>query len=188
MKNILIVVDMQKDFIDGSLANPAADAIVSNVCEHLRAFVGLRPTDDETELGIILTRDTHDYNYLNTYEGKHLPIPHCINGTEGWLVDKRIRDTLDSISGYCPISYLDKKTFGNDLDWYKFIDSVDGKDCKIYICGTCTDICVISNALILKVQYPEADIIVYKDACAGLTPAKHEAALEVMRSCQITVI
>ena len=181
--NILVIIDMQNDFITGSLANKAAEAIVPSIVDEIRPKETMYAYNE-----IILTRDTHGYDYLKTNEGKHLPVPHCINGTEGWLVDKRIRDALDSVSGYCPIDYLDKNTFGT-YNWIKYIrqDHLLGSDLNITLCGTCTDICVISNALILKAMYPEANIKVIQNCCAGLTPEKHKAALEVMRSCQIKV-
>ena len=174
---ILVVVDMQNDFIDGALGTPEAQAIVPNVAAKVAEY--------SNEDGIIIfTRDTHEENYLDTSEGKHLPVKHCIHQTHGWEISKDV---------YTPFySYiLDKPTFGSVE-----LSGAIGRALRnrgawgvesIELCGVCTDICVISNALILKADYIEVPIIVDSSCCAGVTPAKHEAALEVMRSCQIDV-
>lgn len=167
-KQVLIVVDMQNDFINGSLANPDAEAIVEPMCEFIKDFKG----------GIIFTRDTHSINYLNTPEGKKLPVEHCIRETAGWCINDKL---LKAARGH-EWTVLDKPTFGS-LNWDSFCNL--SKDVDIYLCGTCTDICVISNALILKATFPEANIYVIPDLCAGLTKEKHEAAISVMNSCQI---
>ncbi len=172
MERLLIVVDMQNDFIDGSLANPAAQAIIEPMVEYIKNFDG----------DICYTYDIHKDNYLHTLEGKNLPIPHCISGTDGWLVNSQIFDAADWDKTY--VFSINKETFGY-IDWKtKNLEKYD----EIIMAGTCTDICVISNALILKATYPEIPIKVIANLCAGLTPEKHEAALEVMRSCQIEVI
>lgn len=169
---ILIIIDMQNDFISGSLANKDAEAIVEPICKYIENFKG----------HIFCTRDTHDTNYLKTSEGKKLPIEHCIKNTAGWCIDDRIQKALRGRD----VGYIDKPTFGS-LEWEKsYNDHLTY--CDIYLCGTCTDICVISNTLLLKAMRPEANIFVLKDLCAGVTKEKHEAALEVMRSCQVEVI
>ena len=170
---VLIIVDMQNDFITGSLANPDAQNIVKPLCDFIRNFDGER---------IICTRDTHGDNYLNSAEGKKLPIKHCIEGTPGWCVEDSIRQAIVE-AGYEPF-YIDKPTFGyQDWRYYSVCEANE-----IIMTGTCTDICVVSNALILKSAAPDANIVVRSDLCAGLTKEKHEAALETMRSCQIEVL
>ena len=170
---ILIIVDMQNDFITGALANPDAQKIVQPLCDYIGKFDGRH---------ICCTRDTHQDNYLLTAEGKNLPIKHCIEGTPGWCLEENIRQAIVN-ARYEPF-YVNKRTFGfKDWDMLSMITKAN----EIIMVGTCTDICVISNALILKALVPEAKITVLKDLCAGLTKEKHEAALEVMRSCQIEV-
>ena len=172
----LIVIDMQKDFIDGSLGTPEAVAIMPKVQAKISAY---RENGDE----IIFTRDTHGSDYMETSEGKHLPVVHCVKGTEGWMIPAEL-DIPDC-------KHIDKPSFG----WTKW-DSVleNGADTPrkpfeaIEMIGVCTDICVISNALILKALYPEVPITVDASCCAGVTPEKHRAALEILRSCQISVI
>jgi nicotinamidase-related amidase len=175
-KRFLIVVDMQNDFIDGSLGTPEAQGIVPAVVDR----VGKAREDGET---VIATMDTHEENYLDTREGRYLPVRHCIRGTEGW----RIRPEVAKLLGGC-VS-LEKPTFGS-MNLFGLIHQISGgeKELAIELVGLCTDICVISNALILKTAFPEADIIVRRNCCAGSTPEKHEAALQVMASCQIDVI
>lgn len=167
MKKTLIVVDMQNDFIDGALGTKEAQAIVPNVKKKIEEY---KARGDE----IIFTRDTHQKDYLNTNEGKHLPVEHCIEGTHGW----QIRDELFTE----PMPIVDKPTFGN-LHWKSFFDFEE-----IEIVGLCTDICVVSNALILKAMYPEINITVDASCCAGVTPESHQAALTTMKMCQINVI
>lgn len=166
MKKTLIVVDMQNDFIDGSLGTDEARAIVGNVKKKIELY---RFVGDE----VIFTRDTHDENYLNTSEGKKLPVKHCVKGTKGWqIADGLVFDGA---------IFVDKPTFGwihwNDMSFE-----------KIEIVGLCTDICVVSNALILKAQFPDAEIIVDSGCCAGVTPETHRAALDTMRMCQIDIV
>lgn len=167
MKKILIVVDMQNDFINGALGTPEAVAIVQNV----RKKILTRKAEGYEG---IFTYDTHDENYLETNEGRHLPEKHCIIGTEGW---KLHRDVDIQMNGF-----LRKDTFGY-LDW-NLGDDVE----TIELVGLCTDICVVTNALILKTKYPEAEVIVDASCCAGVTPETHKAALETMKMCQIKVI
>lgn len=163
----LIVIDMQNDFIDGALGTKEAVAIVPRVKQKIEEY---QKRGDR----IIFTRDTHEFGYLETHEGKNLPIPHCIKGTNGW----EIVDGLYN-PGYL---YVNKYTFGWP-HWYTMLS-----DPEIEIVGLCTDICVISNALILRSLYPESDITVDASCCAGTTPENHRAALSVMKSCQINVI
>ena len=169
----LIVVDMQNDFIDGSLANPAAAAIVKPMAEYIKNFDGQ----------IIFTRDTHYPNYMETQEGRNLPVMHCQYGSEGWEIQD---DLFEAVRGRdIEWSVVDKNSFG---DTYELEDEIDAYADEIYLCGTCTDICVISVALNLKARFPEIKMYCIADLCAGLTPEKHAAALEVMKSCQIEVI
>ena len=173
----LIIIDMQNDFISGSLANEVAEKRVEPMCEYIRNFEGKN---------IFLTQDTHSENYLSTPEGKKLPIVHCIKGTKGWSVDKRIIAAItDLISKDQRITatFIEKNTFGT-FQWRAH--ETDLGD-EIQICGTVSEICVISNALILKAIYPDKKIVVLKDLCAGITQEKHYAAMSVMDSCQIEV-
>lgn len=171
-KDTLIVIDMQNDFITGSLKNPDAEAIVPKIVDYINHFDG----ED-----VILTQDTHQEDYLETPEGKKLPIPHCIEMSDGWRVESNIVDAV--CAKQKTMIFVRKETFG-------CIDLTDviPNEGKIILCGTCTDICVVSNALILRAQYPEREIIVLKDLCAGTTKENHEAALTVMKSCQIDVL
>lgn len=172
----LIVVDMQKDFIDGALGTKEAVAIVSKVKQKITEYAN---RGDE----IIFTRDTHFENYLSTHEGKNLPVPHCIKGTEGW----KIPDGIDIPE----CDHIDKHSFGWPV-WDATYNSegtlVDRDFDEIEIIGLCTDICVVSNALILRALFPEIEITVDASCCAGTTPAMHEKALDVMRSCQIKIM
>jgi nicotinamidase-related amidase len=163
----LIVVDMQNDFIDGALGTPEAQAIIPNVKKKIEEY-------DAREDAIVFTRDTHFENYLETNEGKHLPVEHCINGTYGWLIADEVN--------YPEHRHVNKKTFGYTL-W-----NYEGEFEEIELVGLCTDICVVSNALILKAQYPEINITVDASCCAGVTPESHQAALTTMKMCQINVI
>lgn len=173
-KKVLIVIDMQNDFIDGSLSNKSAQDIIPAILEELRTG-GYEH--------VVFTRDTHTKNYLNTPEGKSLPIEHCIMETEGWELNQEILE--DACFGCDSISFFDKPTFGS-LGLLSHIQSQGDFD-EVVVCGTCTDICVVSNVLILKTMKPDLNITVLGNACAGLTPEKHQAALEVMKSCQINV-
>ena len=172
MKKVLIVIDMQNDFIDGALGTPEAQAIVPNVKKKIEEY---RSHDDM----IVFTRDTHHSNYLSTNEGKHLPVEHCIYGTNGWEICKEL-DIHEPL-------IIDKETFGY-LGWNTLTQFFNGKNLKLELVGLCTDICVVSNALILKATFPEADIIVDASCCAGVTPESHEAALTTMKMCQVNVI
>jgi nicotinamidase-related amidase len=166
----LIVVDMQNDFITGSLGTKEAQAIVPNVKKKIEEY---KARGDK----IIFTRDTHPSNYLETNEGKHLPVEHCIRKTQGWeIADGLVVDGSDII---------DKYTFGY-IHWYDYFKYEEATD--IEIVGLCTDICVVSNALILKATFPETNITVDASCCAGVTPESHQAALTTMKMCQINVI
>lgn len=173
MKKFLITVDMQKDFVDGALGSAEAVAIVPAAARKIRGFDG----------DIFVTFDTHSENYMQTSEGRHLPVPHCIKGTPGWELDATIADALKG-KDFTPV---EKITFGSvDLPGL-LREAADGEEFSVQLIGLCTDICVISNALLIKAAFPEAEISVDSACCAGVTPAKHEAALETMRSCQIEV-
>lgn len=178
MGKILIVVDMQNDFITGSLGTKEAQAIVPNVKKKIEEY---RNRGEK----IIFTRDTHfKNNYLHSLEGKHLPIEHCIAGTYGW----QIADGLTSYEN----KRIDKYSFGYDQwDLNYFRGDNDEMPEEIELVGLCTDICVVSNALIIKAMLPQLcniEITVDASCCAGTTPENHNAALTVMRSCQINVI
>lgn len=174
MKHFLIVVDMQKDFVDGSLGTPEAQAIVKNVVKKIENHEG----------PILATLDTHEVNYLDSAEGKKLPVEHCIRNTPGWLLDAQVAKAL---SGKRCIS-VEKKTFGS-VDLPNLIsDIAEGEPFRMELIGLCTDICVVSNALLLKAHFPEMEISVAASCCAGVTPEAHRAALNVMKSCQIDVI
>jgi nicotinamidase-related amidase len=173
MRKILVVVDMQKDFVDGALGTKEAVAIVPNVVEKIKSY---NPED------VFFTKDTHQKDYMTTQEGANLPVEHCIEGTPGWELDK---DVAEVVRG---ASIVNKPTFGS-TDLAKMIsDIASGEEIEIELIGLCTDICVVSNALMLKAFMPEVKISVDSSCCAGVTPQKHEAALETMRSCQINVI
>lgn len=173
MKKILVVVDMQNDFVDGALGSAEATAIVDNVVNKIENFDG----------DIIATYDTHYENYMQTNEGKNLPVPHCIKGTDGWKLNYKVEAALKE-KGYVSI---EKITFGSvDLP-NKVKSLVDDEDFSIELIGLCTDICVVSNALLLKAHFPEAEISVDSSCCAGVSVATHNAALDTMRCCQIEV-
>lgn len=168
---------MQKDFVTGALASAEAQAILPKVKEKIEAY-------DRAGKEIIFTRDTHGEDYMQTNEGKHLPVPHCIKGTDGWQICAELTDGITS-----EYKTVDKPTFGF-LGWKDVLasETVDGSDLDIEMIGVCTDICVVSNALILKALYPEATVRVDAGCCAGVTPEAHAAALATMRSCQVDII
>lgn len=173
MKKILVVVDMQKDFVDGVLGTPEAISIVDRVADRIRRFDG----------EIFVTYDTHFDNYMASNEGSHLPVPHCIKGSEGWQLDHRIAQAL---SGRKYIE-VEKRTFGS-IDLPGHIQATVGNDAfTIELIGLCTDICVISNALVLKANFPETEIYVDASCCAGVSPETHLAALTAMKCCQIQI-
>lgn len=170
----LIVVDMQNDFTYDALGTKEAQSIVASVIDKVQNFSGK----------IIYTLDTHQSNYIETQEGKMLPVPHCIKGTKGW----QLIDPLAALQKQNNNLVFEKGTFGStDLTQYLVDLYRQGKVESVEFIGLCTDICVISNALLLKANLPELPIFVDSACCAGVTPEKHNAALETMRSCQIVV-
>ena len=173
MRKILIVIDMQNDSIDGALGTAEAVGIVEAVKEKIRSY----PAAD-----VIATMDTHFDNYMQTQEGKYLPVPHCIRETAGWEIRPEIAALLKDAKIY------EKPTFGSTQLAADLKAAAEKEEIELELIGLCTDICVVSNALLLKAQMPEVKISVDASCCAGVTPKKHEAALETMRSCQIQVI
>ena len=177
MKHILVVVDMQTDFVDGALGTPDAVAILPAVADKIRAYAA------DPDGVILVTYDTHTEAYMETSEGKHLPVPHCIKGTAGWALHPAVTAALDGVT-YTPV---EKPTFGSVGLPALVREAASGEDFSVELIGLCTDICVVSNTLLLKAHYPEAAISVDATCCAGVTPATHEAALTTMEMCQITV-
>ncbi len=178
MSKVLVIVDMQNDFIDGALANKSAQKIVNTMATFASKWEGT----------IIFTRDTHSKDYLETQEGKYLPVPHCICYSRGWEINEKIFSSAKQ-NKKAKIVVMNKETFGSRNSLPTAISTI-GKTLpeEIVLCGTCTDICVVSNALILKAAFPEIPVKVIPALCAGLTPAKHKAAIEVMRSCQVEIL
>ena len=172
MRKILIVIDMQNDFIDAALGTKEAEAIVDAVKKKIWTY----PAKD-----IIATMDTHGENYMETQEGRYLPVPHCIKGSEGWKIRPDIAELLKGAKIY------EKPTFGSTALAADMKALSEKEDIELELIGLCTDICVVSNALLLKAAMPEVKISVDPSCCAGVTPEKHMAALETMRSCQIQV-
>ena len=179
-KEILVVVDMQNDFIDGALGTKEAVAIVPAVEEVIKAHKG----------AVYFTRDTHEENYLETQEGKNLPVEHCIQFTEGWTVNQKLIDAARQNVEKSRWDYFTKPTFGYATQLSnKIYKMLEGKEVnQIEFVGTCTDICVISNVLGLKEHMPDVDIVVHGNMCAGLNREAHDAALLVMKSCQVKVV
>lgn len=204
----VVFVDVQKDFIDGALRNEKAIEVTPKIVEYAKGLVAdLAPTAK-----LYATRDTHEKTdsvfydfdkngfvqtdrlhakfaglksgYLTTLEGKMLPVEHCIEGTDGWMIDNRLMEVLD---GHC--TFVNKPTFGSfDLAEVIAEEFIDTALDEIVLCGFCTDICVISNALLLRAKFPNTKISILKDYCAGVTEEAHEAALKVAQSCQISVL
>ena len=168
MKKALIVIDMQNDFIDGALANHDAQAVVPAIASYVENYDG----------AVFATRDTHGENYLDTPEGKNLPVTHCVKGTQGWEIQETIAAALKKRNA----TVLDKPTFGY-LGWGVLAD-VD----EVELVGTCTDICVVSNAIILKAMFPDLAVKVNAALCAGTSKQNHQAALDVMACCQVKII
>ena len=168
---VLVVIDMQNDFIDGALGTPEACAIVPAVVDKIRNFDGL----------VLATRDTHGADYLNTQEGRNLPVEHCIKGTKGWELNPEISELIKETP-------IDKPTFGSCELGMRIKELAQHENIEyITLIGVCTDICVISNAMIIKAFLPEVPVTVVKECCAGVTPESHLRALEAMRSCQIEI-
>ena len=176
MKKLLIVVDMQNDFITGTLGSPQAQAIVPKVVQKITENI-------KTGSRIILTMDTHPENYLDTMEGKKLPVVHCIKGTAGWQIAEDVEEAVHR-DGYNGYELFEKPAFGS-LELAK--QAAGGGFDEIELCGLCTDICVVSNALILKAQLAETEVVVDASCCAGVTPESHAAALLTMKMCQVNV-
>ncbi|MBQ8816798.1 MAG: cysteine hydrolase [Lachnospiraceae bacterium] len=172
MRDILIVVDMQKDFIDGALGTPEAVAIVPTVVEKVRNFKGQ----------VLFTRDTHLDNYMDTQEGRNLPVPHCIRGSEGWQICQELQPLAENAI------VIDKVTFGS-MELGPLLQDMHEEEAisSITFVGLCTDICVISNVMLAKAFLPEVPIIVDAACCAGVTPESHNNALASMRICQVQV-
>ena len=177
MKHILIVVDMQTDFVDGALGTPEAVAILENVTAKIKAYA------HDPDGVIFVTYDTHAENYMETSEGKHLPVPHCVKGTAGWELHPTVAAALEGVE-YTPV---EKPTFGSVELPALVGQAANGEDFTVELIGLCTDICVVSNAMLLKATFPEADMTVDAACCAGVTPASHQAALTTMACCQITI-
>ena len=173
MRKILLVIDMQKDFIDGALGTPEAVAIVDRVAEEIRKY----PTEN-----VFATRDTHPENYLDTQEGRNLPVVHCVKGTLGWQLNEKIAAALGSAE------IVNKPTFGSVALAEKVKAMAEKEPLEVTLVGLCTDICVVSNALLVKAYLPETPVRVIADCCAGVTPESHKAALETMKMCQVAVV
>lgn len=177
MSKILIVVDMQNDFITGSLGTKEAEAIVERVVEKIEIY-------KQQGHKVIYTRDTHDETYLSTKEGEKLPVIHCVKGTLGWQLATAIQKTVISAN-----QIYDKRTFGAVTLGEKIkCLSEEEADLEVELVGLCTDICVISNALLIKAYAPEVAITVDAACCAGVTPESHEIALSAMKMCQISIL
>ncbi len=174
MNKVLIVVDMQKDFIDGALGTKEAQEIVFNVVKEIEKDYSF----------VYATRDTHQEDYLDTHEGRHLPVKHCIEGSEGWKIRREVEEAIERK----PHQIIDKPTFGSEklVEELKEMNEANPID-EITLVGLCTDICVVSNALLVKAAFPQMTIRVRANCCAGVTPESHEAALSTMKMCHIEV-
>ena len=173
MRKILVVIDMQNDFIDGSLGTKEAQQIVPRVVEKMKEY---------DPWNIYLTRDTHYENYRDTQEGRNLPIEHCIEGTHGWQLNDAVAKAAEKAT------VIDKPTFGSNRLAGILMTERAQEALEIELVGLCTDICVVSNALLFKAAMPEAPITVDASCCAGVTPESHRHALETMKMCQIKVV
>ena len=170
----LVVVDMQKDFIDGALGTKEAVAILPNVVEKIKGFTGK----------VIATMDTHQENYMETQEGRMLPVPHCVKLTEGWELNGEVTEAIKESGN--PYEIYMKPTLGAVSMASKLAEAEDSIE-EVVLVGLCTDICVVSNALLLKAFMPEVKITVDAACCAGVTPESHAAALKTMQMCQVNV-
>lgn len=184
---VLVVVDVQKDFVDGALGSIAAQSIIPHMRERIKEYA-----DGETL--ILFTKDTHEENYLETFEGARLPVEHCVRGTPGWSLVKDISTLADGYSNFLIFSNEEvirsrilKETFGS-IKLCEILKQYENEITDITFMGFCTDICVVSNVLMARAYLPNTRIIVDASCCAGTTLDKHLAALEVMKSCQIDVI
>lgn len=176
MSKVLVVIDMQNDFITGSLGSPEATQIVKNVIQKIKSY-------QEAGYPIYYTRDTHDKHYLETEEGKNLPIEHCIKGTWGWQLEEEVAKTVTDQT-----QIYDKETFGS-LKLGETLQklAMEDKQLEVELIGLCTDICVISNALLLKAYMPQTPLSVDVTCCAGATKKGHESAIETMKICHIHI-
>ena len=174
MKKLLIVVDMQKDFVDGALGTAEAVGILDNVVRKIEEFDG----------DMIVTLDTHQENYMDTQEGRKLPVKHCIKGTSGWELDAKVQRALENR----PHKVLEKPTFGSVALPEYIRETYDPEKLDIQLIGLCTDICVVSNALLLKANFTQTPVSVDASCCAGVTPETHKAALTTMKMCQVDVL
>lgn len=173
MKKILVVIDMQNDFINGALGTAEAVGIVDKVVKKIRNY----PADC-----IYATRDTHGEDYLETWEGRYLPVKHCIKGTMGWEIRKEVAQAMPQAL------VIDKPTFGSEELAQRLLEESKREEIEIELVGLCTDICVVTNALLLKTKLPETKIKVDAACCAGVTPESHGAALLTMKMCQVEVV
>ena len=176
MKHVLIVVDMQTDFVDGALGTPEAVAILENVTAKIKAYAA------DPDGVIFVTYDTHTESYMETSEGNHLPVLHCIKGTAGWALHPTVAAALEGVT----YTAVEKPTFGS-VALPALVKEAAAGDFSVELIGLCTDICVVSNTLLLKAHYPEVSISVDASCCAGVTPDTHRAALTTMGMCQIEV-
>lgn len=170
-KNVLAVIDMQNDFIDGALGTKEAEAILENVAAQIRDFDG----------EVVYTRDTHLEGYLGTQEGRKLPVPHCIRDTEGWQIRAQVSQAC-----FKDARVFDKPAFGS-VELAEYLRDMPDLE-SVTLIGLCTDICVISNAFVIKAFLPEVTVRVNADCCAGVTPESHRNALEAMKMCQVEVV
>ena len=172
MNRYLFVIDYQNDFVDGALGFPGAEKLDEKISAKVRAY---------GKDHVLFTRDTHFENYLQTREGRNLPVPHCIRGTKGWEIIPQLTEYTQGRT------IVDKPTFGS----WELADMVarlaEEEELEITLCGLCTDICVVSNALLLKAYFPEVPMQVDAACCAGVTPQSHKNALEAMKMCQIII-
>ncbi len=174
MKHFLVIVDIQNDFVDGALGTKEAEGIIDAACQKIKGFDG----------EIFVTYDTHFENYLNTAEGKKLPVTHCVKDSFGWQLNEKIQKALEGRE----YTAVEKLTFGSTELPELIKKSAGDSDFDVTLIGLCTDICVVSNALILKANFYDKNIIVDKNCCAGVTVESHNAALTTMQMCQIEVV
>lgn len=167
MKKCIVIIDVQNDFINGALGTKEAEAMLPRLVEKLK---------NEKDAHLVFTQDTHKDNYLETYEGKKLPVKHCIKNTDGWQISSALVEFLKDAE------VIEKKAFGSTR-----LPSVVAKYDEVELCGLCTDICVVSNALVLKAFFPEKNISVDASCCAGVTQESHKEALNVMKACQVEI-
>ena len=194
MKKVLVIVDMQNDFVDGALGTPEAQAIVPKVADYIRTHA-----DKDTVL--VFTKDTHEVNYMDTQEGKHLPVAHCIKDTHGWELAPAIQEALydvreqyhsfDSYFPYITNHIVCKPSFGS-LDLVNLLYVLDDMQpddiSEITLMGLCTGICVLSNAMLAKATLPEVPVRIVEECCACVTPNSHKTAIEAMKLCQIEIV